>query len=105
VTLDLNDSNTVTKVRELTGEPFHEGTDNILWQTEEGTYVVTSWAQAETTAGGVTIDADTAAWHSDENGYPVDFNDVVDGKITFVLGDEPQHELALEKLGFVPAES
>jgi hypothetical protein len=93
-------SNTVTKVRELVGWPFAGNTDNVLWQTDEGTYITTSFAPANEYEP-----AETIAFHADGKlGLPVDWSDVANEKLTVIEDTEPQHEKALNEFGFTVAE-
>jgi hypothetical protein len=90
---------TVTKVGDLNSPEFEAITENVLWLTQEETYITTSWLPE--TEGEP---ANTAVWFSDEYGLPVDWNDVTDEKLVKVTGDSPAHEAALEAFGFTVQE-
>lgn len=93
--------NPVKYVKDLgPGEVFHEGTDNRLYQTEDGAYITSSWCPANAEYG--YEQGETVAWESDDEGLPTDTRLYMFGygHAATVDGDEPQHEQALTKFGY-----
>jgi hypothetical protein len=89
----------VKHVKELTPGPvFNQGTDNQLYETEDGTYLASSWCPA---SEGYEH-GETAVWESDDEGYPLDEGLALFGygHAAIVPGDTPAHEEALAEFGY-----